>query len=78
MTIVSKKVIPKAQELSNEKRLTVKYLRESGMSIRTIVEQLNFIFLMYYMFIVSLFPMVLLRKKQKLGIQLNSAKEEGG
>ena len=42
MKTMLKKIIPKTQELPIERRLAVKYLRESGMSFRKIVGQLNF------------------------------------
>jgi len=42
MKTVSKKIVAKAQELPNEERLAVKYLRESRMPFRKTVWQLNF------------------------------------
>ena len=42
MKTVSKKIVPKTQELPNEERLAVQYLRESRMPFRNIVWQLNF------------------------------------
>ena len=41
MKTVLKKTIPKTQELPDEERLAVKYLRESGVPFRNIVGQLN-------------------------------------
>ena len=42
MKTVSKKIIPKTQELLNEEQFAVKYLRESGMSCQKNAGQLNF------------------------------------
>ena len=43
MKTVSKKIMPKAQELPNDEILTIKYVWETGMSILKIVGQLNFL-----------------------------------
>ena len=42
MKTVSKKIIPKAEELLNEEHLAVKYLRENRMSFHKVIGQLNF------------------------------------
>ena len=42
MKTVSKKIVAKTQEFSNEERLAVQYLTEGLMPFRKIVWQLNF------------------------------------
>ena len=70
--------MPKTRELSNEERLAIKYLKESGLSFRKIGDKLN----CHHSTALKIYNQLLssgsIAKKQEVGVQVKSTKGERG